>query len=508
MGSVALPSTFDVLLRNANVNGDYICDIGIQGGIITAIGMHLQAFEDTEVIDCEYAVVTPGGVDGHVHLSQDRSPRAKEAGYVAADTITTGTRSAVAGGTTTVLLFAEQSRGESVATQVANYHVVARELGSYADYGFHTIITDPTTKVLEEELPVLARSGGITSMKLFLTYKHMRLSDAQFLRALAAARSLDMVALVHAENGDLVDFFTEQLEELGLTQTQYKAVAHPASAEAEAVNRAVTFSSVMDTPMLIVHVSVQESMTVIRRAQTSLRPVFAETCPQYLLLGKKRLSEEHFCGAKYICSPPLRSDPEDVEAIWRGIVNGTFTIFSSDHCPYRFNDPQGKQLGLTHHHDGSITERFTQVPNGLPGVETRLPLLFSEGVLKRKCISVKRFVELTSENPAKLYGLYPKKGTIQIGSDADIVIWHPLSTFVPRRLVHDRDLHDNCDYSPYEGIEFWNWPQRTLLRGKTVFLDGQIVAKNGVGQFVPRQGCGMPYIKRMEGEWDVLNAAV
>ncbi|CAK7230259.1 hypothetical protein SBRCBS47491_007526 [Sporothrix bragantina] len=505
MGALAPSSTFDVLLRNANVNGAYICDIGIQDGIITAIGMHLRASEQTEVIDCEYAVVTPGGVDGHVHLSQDQSPRAKKAGYVAADT---RTRSAVAGGTTTVILFAEQSRGQSVAEQVAKYHVVARELGSYADYGFHAIITDPTPKVLEEELPVLARSGGITSMKLFLTYKHMRLSDAQFLRALATARKLGMVALVHAENGDLVDFFTEQLEELGLTQTQYKAVAHPAAAEAEAVNRAVTFSSVMDTPMLIVHVSVQESMAVIRRAQTALKPVFAETCPQYLLLGKKRLSEEHFCGAKYICSPPLRSDPEDVEAIWRGIVNGTFTIFSSDHCPYRFNDTKGKQLGKTCRPDGSTTEHFTKVPNGLPGVETRVSLLFSEGVLKRKCIDVKRFVELTSENPAKLYGLYPKKGAIQIGSDADLVIWHPQSAFEPRRLVHSRDLHDNCDYSPYEGIEFYNWPRRTLLRGQTVFRDGQILAKNGVGQFIPRQGCGMPYVKRMEGEWDVLRAAV
>ncbi|ERS95307.1 dihydropyrimidinase [Sporothrix schenckii 1099-18] len=508
MGSLASSPAFDVLLRNANINGVYVCDIGIQAGVITAIGMQLSSSESTQVIDCEYAVVTPGGVDAHVHLSQDKSPRAKEAGYVAADTIETGTRSAVAGGTTTVLLFAEQSRGQSVAEQVARYHETAAQIGSYADYGFHAIITDPTTKVLDEELPVLARTGGITSMKLFLTYKHMRLSDAQFLRALKAARELGMVALVHAENGDLVDFFTEQLESLGLTQTQYKAVAHPAAAESEAVNRAVTFSSVMDTPMLIVHVSVRESMEVIRRAQASLKPVFAETCPQYLLLGKERLAEAHFCGAKYICSPPLRSDPNDIEAIWRGIANGTFTIFSSDHCPYRFNDPHGKQLGQRPNDNGTYSERFTQVPNGLPGVETRVPLLYSEGVLKRRCIDTKRFVELTSENPAKLYGLYPKKGAIQIGSDADIVVWHPQSTFRPRRLSHARDLHDACDYSPYEGIEFWNWPRMTLLRGQVVFKDGVVVAKNGVGRFVPRHGCGMPYVRRMEGTWDVLRAAV
>lgn len=214
------------------------------------------------------------------------------------------------------------------------YHELARQQGAYADYGFHIIITDPSEKVLEEQLPVLAKNG-IMSMKLFLTYQHMRISDKQFLRALFKARELGMVALVHAENGDLVDFFTEQLEARGLTDPMYKAIAHPAAAEAEATNRAVTFSTIMDTPLLIVHVSVPESVNVIKRAQQNLQPVFAETCPQYLLLSKTKLQEEHFCGAKFICSPPLRSDPTDIEAIWRGIINGTFTIFSSDHCPYR-----------------------------------------------------------------------------------------------------------------------------------------------------------------------------
>lgn len=234
-----------------------------------------------------------------------------------------------------MMLFAEQARGQSLKQQVADYHLLAQEQGSYADYGFHAIVTDPTEEVLENELPLLAQTGAIMSMKLFLTYKHMRISDRQFLQALKKARELQMVALVHAENGDLVDFFTEHLEAQGLTDPRFKAVAHPHEAEAEAVNRAVTFSSIMDTPMVVVHVSVQESIKAIRKAQSVLKPVFAETCPQYLLLGKSRLEEEHFCGAKFVCSPPLRSDPKDIEAIWRGIANGTFTIFSSDHCPYR-----------------------------------------------------------------------------------------------------------------------------------------------------------------------------
>ena len=233
-----------------------------------------------------------------------------------------------------MILFAEQSRGQSLETQVAAYHQLCQEQGSYADYGFHAIITDPTEHVLEVELPKLAEEG-IMSMKLFLTYEHMRISDKQFLRALLKARELGMVALVHAENGDLVDFFTEQLEAQNLTDPYYKAIAHPAAAEAEAANRAITFATLLDTPLLIVHVSVPESAEVIRKAQSELRPVFAETCPQYLLLSKSHLQQEHFCGAKFICSPPLRSDPKDVEAIWKGLNNGTFTIFSSDHCPYR-----------------------------------------------------------------------------------------------------------------------------------------------------------------------------
>lgn len=208
------------------------------------------------------------------------------------------------------------------------------EQGSYADYSYHAIVTDPTELVLQHELPLLAENG-IMSIKLFLTYKHMRISDREFLHALLKARELGMVVLVHAENGDLVDFFTDQLEAQGLTDPLYKAIAHPSAAEAEATNRAVTFATVMDTPLLIVHVSVPESTEVIRRAQSNLQPVFAETCPQYLLLGKSNLDQEHFCGAKFICSPPLRNEAKDIDSIWRGLANGTFTIFSSDHCPYR-----------------------------------------------------------------------------------------------------------------------------------------------------------------------------
>jgi dihydropyrimidinase len=176
---------------------------------------------------------------------------------------------------------------------------------------------------------------------------------------------------------------------------------------------------------------------------------------------------------------------------------------------YRFNDPNGKQLGLSKATNGNGNGMFTRIPNGLPGVETRVPLLFSEGVLRRRCIDIKRFVELTSENPAKLYGLYPKKGVIQIGSDADIVIWYPIEKFKPRTLVHDRDLHDGCDYSPYEGIEFLNWPRMTILRGRVMFREGEVFqGNNGFGRFVKRKGCALPLRRKMEGSWDVLQAAI
>jgi dihydropyrimidinase len=249
--------------------------------------------------------------------------------------VETGTRSAIAGGTTTVLLFVEQSRGESVKAQVEAYHQLAEEQGAYSDYGFHVIITDPTEKVLAEELP-WAVEQGISSIKIYLTYKHRRVSDAEFLRLLFTARQLAITTMVHAENADLIEFMTEQLESQGLTDPMYKATAHPGSAEAEATNRAVVFANIMDSPILIVHVSVPESASIIRKAQTKLQPIFAETCPQYLLLGEGKLAQEHFHGAKFICSPPLRKDPRDLEAIWQGLINGTFTIFSSDHAPYRY----------------------------------------------------------------------------------------------------------------------------------------------------------------------------
>jgi dihydropyrimidinase len=249
--------------------------------------------------------------------------------------VETGTRSSIAGGTTTVLLFAEQSRGDSVKTEVEAYHALAQEQGAYSDYGFHVIVTDPTEHVLAEELP-WAVQQGITSIKIYLTYKHRRVSDSEFLRLLHSARKLGITTMVHAENADLIDFMTAKLEAEGLTDPMYHATSHPAIAEAEATNRAVMFSNIMDAPILIVHVSIPESTQIIRKAQTKLQPIFAETCPQYLLLEEGKLAQEHFQGAKFVCSPPLRTDPRDIEAIWQGIINGTFTIFSSDHCPYRY----------------------------------------------------------------------------------------------------------------------------------------------------------------------------
>ncbi|KAF2666124.1 D-hydantoinase, partial [Microthyrium microscopicum] len=467
------------------------CDIGVKNGIITSLGRDLAPSANAKVIYCEGAIVTPGGVDGHVHLAQDRSANARSSGYLCADTIATGTRSAVAGGTTTVLLFAEQSRGDSVITEVEAYHALAKEQGSYSDYGFHVIVTDPTEKVLTEELP-WAVEQGLTSIKIYLTYKHRKVSDSEFLRLLHTARKLGITTMVHAENADLIEFMTEKLESEGLTEPVYHAQSHPASAEAEATHRAVVFSTIMDVPILIVHVSIPESTNIIRKAQTKLQPIFAETCPQYLMLDEKKLAHEHFEGAKFICSPPPRTDPRDLEAIWQGIINGTFTIFSSDHCPYRYEGEGGKKQGIVNATNGNPNGMFHHVPNGLPGVETRMPILFSEGVLRRRCIDVKRFVELTSENPAKLYGLYPKKGAIQIGSDADLVVWHSADKFKPMVLKHARDLHDNCDYSPYEGVEFKSWPKITILRGKVIFKDGKILGSQEDGQFVKRGASTLP----------------
>ena len=456
---------FDTVIRNARIATAadlYTADIGISGGVVVAIGRNLTGGHET--IDAKGRFVTPGGVDGHVHLDQPTSDGSKMA-----DDFLTGTRSAACGGTTTVIPFALQFKGHSVRAAVEDYHARAAGKASI-DYAFHLIVSDPGEAVLRDELPELI-ANGYTSIKVYMTYDDMKLDDRQIIDVLACARLHGAMTMIHAENSDCIGWLTGRLLAAGLTAPKYHGDSRPMLVEREATHRAIALAEVTQVPILIVHVSGREAIEQIHWARGRGLPIFAETCPQYLFLSEEDLAAEGFGGAKCICSPPPR-DKANQQAVWTGLQNGMFTIVSSDHAPFNYDDPNGKML---HGANGG----FHQVPNGIPGIETRLPLLFSEGVLAGR-IDINRFVQLTSTNAAKLYGLYPRKGTIAVGSDADLVIWDTDAA----RTIRNAELHHAADYTPYEGREVRAWPALTISRGVTVWADGQFLGRAGHGQFL------------------------
>src|SRR4051812_33302433 len=443
----------------------FTCDIGIRDGHIAALGQDLG--EAREVIDAAGKLVLPGGIDSHVHLAQPSGP-----GIVMADDFESGTRSAALGGNTTVLPFCLQEKGQSLRAAVTAYRAKA-EGQCHVDVSFHLVIADPTAQVLGQELPALV-ADGYTSFKVFMTYEGLALSDREMLEVMAAARETGALVMVHAENYDAIRFMTDRLEQAGKTAPAFHAMSRPIVVEREATHRAISLAELIDVPVMIVHVSNREAMEEIRRAQTKGLKVYGETCPQYLVLTKDDLEGLNMEGAKYVCSPPPR-DRASQQACWEGIRTGVFSVFSSDHCPFRYDDPQGKLTpkGRT---------SFRWVPNGIPGVATRLPILFSEGVSKGR-IGLNDFVALTSTNHAKTYGLYPKKGTIAVGSDADIAIWDPA-----REITISQSLmHGGSDYTPYDGIPVKGWPVSTMVRGRFVVRDGALVGEETAGAYIPRE---------------------
>ncbi len=464
---------YDLIVKSADIAtaGDrYRADIGIRDGRIAAIAQQLDG-EAGEVIDAAGRLVTPGGVDGHVHLDQPTNDGSKFS-----DDFFTGTRSAACGGTTTVIPFAVQQKGHSLQEAVDDYHRRA-EGKAVIDYAFHLIVSDATRQVTREELPKLI-GEGYTSVKIYMTYDDMKLDDRQILEVLAAARRHGAMTMIHAENSDCIGWLTEQLLAAGLAAPTYHGSSRPMMVEREATHRAIGLSELVDTPILIVHVSGREAVEQIHWARGRGLPIYAETCPQYLFLTADDLGidpRDPSHGMRCICSPPPR-DKGNQQAIWDGLANGLFTIVSSDHAPFNYHGEGGKK-------NAGENAPFNQVPNGIPGVETRLPLLMSEGVLGGR-IDIHRFVELTSTNPARLYGLYPKKGTIAVGSDADLVIWEMYGAGNERVLAHAM-LHSACDYTPYEGRALRCWPAHTLSRGRTVWRDGVFTGQPGDGRFLP-----------------------
>jgi len=461
-------SDFDLVIRNGTVAtaaDTTDCDIGIKDGLVAILGKNLGP--GAQEIDASGHLVLPGGIDSHCHIEQRSS-----AGIVCADDFYSATVSAAFGGTTTVIPFAAQHRGQSLRQVVAEYHEAALPK-AVVDYAFHLIISDPSEQVMGQELPALIRDG-YTSFKVYMTYDLLALDDRQMLDVLAVARREGALVMVHAENHEMIKWLTGRLLDRGLGAPRYHAVSHVRLAEGEATNRAVALSQLLDVPILLVHVSAAEAIEVIRNAQTNGLKIYGETCPQYLFLTAGDLAKPGVEGAKFCCSPPPR-DHAAQEAVWTGLRNGTFQVFSSDHAPYRF-DASGK---LPH---GDRTT-FKEIANGVPGIELRLPLLFSEGVGQGR-LDLNAFVALTATNHAKVYGLYPKKGTIAVGSDADIAVWDPeRETEITAGM-----LHDNVGYTPYEGRRLRGWPMTVLSRGRFVVKDGKLVARRGSGQFLP---CGL-----------------
>lgn len=462
---------FDLVIRGAMVASaadTFRCDIGIRDGCIAAMGRGLPG--GAAVMDAGGLVVTPGGIDSHCHIDQPAWQ-----GQRTADDFLSGTVSAACGGTTTVIPFAMQLEGQTLREAVDDYHERAGPK-AVIDYAFHVIVADPTRQALEEDLPALVRDG-CTSIKVYLTYEGLALDDYQVLEVLDVARRERAVVMVHAENDALVRWLTGRALAAGRTSVKHHLDAHPAIGEREATHRAISFAELLDVPLLITHVSHREGAEQIRWAQARGLKVYGETCPQYLFLSSEDIDTPDLSGAGCVCTPPPR-DKANQAHIWRGLEDGTFQVFSSDHSPYLYTEKTA----------GGAATAFDRVPNGVPGIETRMPLLFSEGVGKGR-LSLQQFVSLTATNAAKIYGLYPRKGTIAVGADADLVLWDP-----KREVVITNDiLHHNTDYTPFVGMRVTGWPVMTFSRGELVCREGEFLGVPGRGRFLTCEPAGPPW---------------
>lgn len=435
-----------------------VADIGIQGEKIVAVQPGL---EGDKIIDASGLYVFPGFIDPHVHLLMAIGD------MTSSDDFITGTIAAACGGTTTVIDFTENYRGEDLLGGVKERHAQA-EGRVVVDYALHLTLADATEKTLQQ-LPVLAKEG-YTSAKLYTTYQGLWLQDGELLRLLATTRDCGILPLIHTENGDAIAYLTAELLRQGKTAPKYHPMSRPPLVEAEATNRVTVLAQLVDTPVYIAHLTCRETLDRVRAARLRGQKVYAETCPQYLLLSQDDYERPGFEGAKFVLSPPLR-DKSNWDVLWSALADGELQVVSTDHCPWYYETQKVRGRNS-----------FAEIPNGAPGIETRVPLLFSEGVGKGR-LSLQRFVEVCATAPAKLFGLYPRKGTIAVGSDADLVIYDPDKEVT---LSHQM-LHQRVDYCPYEGHIVRGYPRTVLLRGQVIVEDGHFIGHTGQGQFIPRK---------------------
>src|SRR6266508_3258747 len=450
------------LIKNGTVvtaTDRYQGDILVEDEKIAVIGTSLDIQAD-KVIDAGAKYVLPGGIDVHTHMDMPFG------GSKSSDDFETGTRAAAFGGTTTIVDFAIQYRGQTLHHALETWAAKA-EGKAVIDYGFHMIITELNDQV-EGEMDALVRQG-ITSFKLFMAYPGVfMLDDGSIFKALLRSGKNGGTICMHAENGGVIDVLVKRALAEGKTAPKYHALTRPARAEAEATHRAIALSEMADVPIYIVHLSAAEALEMVTEARDRGLPAFAETCPQYLFLSYDNYEEPGFEGAKYVMSPPLR-DKAKQDQLWRGLKFNDLQCISTDHCPFCMKE---KRLG---------ENDFSKIPNGAPGIETRMSLVFDGGVRSGR-ISLNRFVELTSTSPAKIFGLFPRKGTIAPGSDADIVVFDPNRTFT----LAAKTLHMNVDYNPYEGRQVTGATDTVLSRGRLVIEDGKFVGRTGSGSFLKR----------------------
>jgi len=439
----------------------YRADVGINKGKIAQIAKKIQE-PAGEVIDARGHFVFPGGIDIHTHLDMPFG------GTVSSDDFETGTIAAAFGGTTTIVDFAIQGKRMSLKGALKTWMEKA-EGKAVIDYGFHVAITDLTKKVLAE-IPELV-ALGVPSFKCFLAYKGaLMIDDGALYEVLRKCKQAGALVMIHAENGDVLDVLINDFLSQGKTDPKYHALSRPPEAEGEATGRGIALARMADAPIYIVHLTCKEALDKVKEARDAGFPVLAETCPQYLLKSYQNYLEPGFEGAKYVMSPPLR-DKSNWDVLWKGLATGDLQVVSTDHCPFNFKGQ--KDMGK---------DSFAAIPNGAPGIEHRLILLFNEAV-KKKRLGLNRFVELVSTAPAKLFGLFPKKGAVAVGSDADLVIFDPRAPFEISAKTH----HQNVDYTPYEGFKGKGVPRVVLSNGKVIIRDGKFMGQPGMGCFLKRK---------------------
>lgn len=456
-----------LLIKNGRIvtaEEDYTSDIYIENERVTEIAPSLNINAD-KIIEADGKYVIPGGIDVHTHLDMPYGETSSS------DDFETGTIAAAFGGTTSIIDYATQTRGKSLSEGLDQWHKKA-EGKAVIDYGFHMIIIDLPDERISEMDDMIAE--GVTSFKLFFAYPNLLMADdSTILKALKKTSRNGGLICVHAENGMMIEKIIKENVAKGNLAPKFHALSRPPAAEADATERAISLAGIAGAPVYIVHLSCDEALLKVSEARYNGKPIFAETCPQYLYLSIDDISKPDFEGAKYLFSPPVR-EKWNQEKLWNGLIKNELQVVSTDHCPFNFTGQKDSGKG-----------DFTKIPNGGPGIENRMHLIYQGGVNENR-ISLKRWVEITSANPAKIFGMYPRKGTIAQGSDADIVIWDPEKEITISSKTH----HMRVDYSMYEGIKIKGDAELVISRGEIIVENKKFLGKTGRGKFIKRSAYG------------------